>query len=80
MDQAVKEYPMEPYEKHEQEILEMRLDFVAHETQCSERWKTIFLRLDVMEKKMDRLQSMLLTATGTVIIFLGGIILTLLNG
>ena len=52
----------------------------AHEAQCEERWKTIFLRLEVMEQKMDKLTSMLLTATGTVIIFLGGIILTLLNG
>ena len=29
---------------------------------------------------MDKLTNMLLTATGTVILFLGGIILTLLNG
>ena len=54
--------------------------FASHEAQCEERWKTIFLRLEVMEQKMDKLTNMLLTATGTVIIFLGGIILTLLNG
>jgi len=33
-----------------------------------------------MDAKMDRLQNMLLGATGTVILFLGGIIITLLNG
>ena len=54
--------------------------FTAHEVQCEERWKTIFVRLEDIEKKMDKLQTMLLGATGTVIIFLGGIILTLLNG
>ena len=61
-------------------INEVAQKFASHEAQCEERWKTIFLRLEVMEKKMDRLQNMLLTATGTVILFLGGIILTLLNG
>tara|TARA_R110000787_G_scaffold77693_1_gene170664 strand:- start:5467 stop:5670 length:204 start_codon:yes stop_codon:yes gene_type:complete len=60
--------------------VELTTKFATHEAQCEERWKTIFLRLEVMEQKMDRLQSMLMTATGTVIIFLGGIILTLLNG
>ena len=54
--------------------------FAKHEAQCEERWKTIFLRLEVMEHKMDKLTNMLLTATGTVLLFLGGIILTLLNG
>jgi hypothetical protein len=58
----------------------LKTRFASHEAQCEERWKTIFLRLEVMEQKMDKLTSMLLTATGTVIIFLGGIILTLLNG
>ena len=54
--------------------------FAKHEAQCEECWKTIFLRLEGMELKMDKLTNMLLTATGTVILFLGGIILTLLNG
>jgi hypothetical protein len=54
--------------------------FAKHEAQCEERWKTIFLRLEGMELKMDKLTNMLLTETGTVILFLGGIILTLLNG
>ena len=60
--------------------VELATKFATHEAQCEERWKTIFARLEVMEKKMDTLQTMLLAATGTVIIFLGGIILTLLNG
>ena len=62
------------------EFNELYTKFTAHEEQCEERWKTIFVRLEDIEKKMDKLQTMLLGATGTVIIFLGGIILTLLNG
>ena len=54
--------------------------FLTHETQCEERWKTFFARLEVLEKKMDRLHNMSLAATGTVVMFLGGIILTLING
>ena len=59
---------------------ELNTKFSAHEVQCEERWKTIFGRLEDIEKKMDKMQNMLLGATGTVILFLGGIILTLLNG
>jgi ATP-dependent protease HslVU (ClpYQ) peptidase subunit len=59
---------------------ELATRFSAHEVQCEERWKTVFARLEIMENKMDRLHSLSLTATGTVIIFLAGIILTLLNG
>lgn len=68
------ELPLTPSEA------ELNTRFALHEAQCAERWKTVFARLEIMEKKMDRLQSVMLTATGTVIIFLGGIILTLLNG
>ena len=59
---------------------ELHTKFSTHEAQCEERWKTIFGRLEDIEKKQDKLQFLLLGATGTVIIFLGGIILTLLNG
>ena len=54
--------------------------FLTHEAQSEERWKTIFARLEILEKKMDRLHNMSLAATGTVVMFLGGIILTLING
>jgi hypothetical protein len=62
------------------DLNELHTKFAAHEVQCEERWKTIFARLERMDAKMDRLQNMLLGATGTVILFLGGIIITLLNG
>ncbi len=58
---------------------ELYTKFTAHEVQCEERWKTIFGRLEDIEAKMDRLQFLLLGATGTVILFLGGIILKLVG-
>ena len=59
---------------------QLNTKFLTHETQCEERWKTIFGRLEILEKKMDKLYTMSLAATGTVVVFLGGIILTLLSG
>jgi len=59
---------------------QLNTKFLTHETQCEERWKTIFVRLEILERKMDKLYTMSLAATGTVVVFLGGIILTLLSG
>jgi len=50
---------------------------LTHETQCEERWKTIFVRLEVLEKKVDKLYTMTLAATGTAVLFLAGAILIL---
>jgi len=61
------------------DLNELYTRFSTHEAQCEERWKTIFGRLEGIEAKMYRLQFLLLGATGTVIIFLGSIILTLLR-
>ena len=59
---------------------ELHTRFASHEAKCEERWKTIFMRLENIEAQMAKLQSLLLTATGTVILFLCGIILTLISG
>lgn len=61
------------------DLNELHTKFSTHEAQCEERWKTIFRRLEGIEAKMDRLQFLLLGATGTVILFLGGIILKLVG-
>lgn len=71
---------MDQEELNQFKINQLNTRILTHETQCEERWKTIFSRLDHMEDKMERIQTTLLAATGTVIMFLGGIILTLVNG
>jgi len=50
---------------------------LTHETQCEERWKTNFARLEILEKKLDKLYAMTLAATGAAVVFLGGVILVL---
>ena len=58
---------------------DVHLELSVHQKESEERWKTIFARLEGIEEKMDRLQFLLLGATGTVILFLGGIILKLVG-
>ena len=55
-------------------------DFVALEVQNEERWKTCFQRLEDVEKALCRIESRLMGFGGTVILFLGGVIVTLLVG
>ena len=69
-----------PYMKIELPVREYKDGGVVYTDKNDPDDKVKMKDLEVMEKKMDTLQTMLLAATGTVIIFLGGIILTLLNG
>ena len=55
-------------------ILESRM--AAHEAQCEERWKTTFNRLDEIGEHLERIESRVLAASATVILFLLGLIAT----
>ena len=48
-----------------------------HEVQCEERWKTCFQRLTDVEKGLMRIESRMLGMGGTVILFLAGVLVTL---
>ena len=52
--------------------LESRM--AAHEVQCEERWKTTFNRLDDIDSHLQRIESRVMAASGTVIIFLLGLV------
>ena len=49
--------------EHQPDLNELHTRFSTHEAQCEERWKTIFSRLQEIERKQDRLQFLLLGAT-----------------
>jgi len=53
-------------------ILESRM--AAHEAQCEERWKTTFNRLDDIGEHLERIESRVLAASATVILFLLGLV------
>tara|TARA_Y100000389_G_scaffold138233_1_gene135942 strand:- start:612 stop:776 length:165 start_codon:yes stop_codon:yes gene_type:complete len=51
-----------------------------HEAQCEERWKTTFNRLTGIEEALNRVENRIMVAGGSIIIFLAGVIVTLLMG
>ncbi len=50
----------------------------AHETQCEERWKTTFHRLDEIDCKIDRIEQKIVHGGVALIGFLSALIITLL--
>ena len=51
--------------------------FLRHEVQCEERWKTTFNRLDDIDEKLDRMEQRKVKFGGAVIVFLAGLVATL---
>ena len=60
-------------------ITEIEKKMYTHEVQCEERWKTCFQRLEDMETGLMRIESRMLTMGGTMIMFLAGVLVTLLT-
>ncbi len=51
----------------------------AHEIMCEERWKTCFQRLEDVETSLNRIETRMVSIGGTVIMFLAGVIITLIT-
>lgn len=64
----------------ENRINDLELEMARHEAQCEERWKTTFNRLDDIEDGLKRIENRIMVAGGSIIIFLAGVIVTLLVG
>jgi|TARA_A100001015_G_C14974435_1_gene706592 hypothetical protein len=64
--------------KVEERIFEAISRIERHEAMCEERSKTIFNRLDSIDESLTALNRMVLTAAGTVILSMGGVIVSLL--
>jgi hypothetical protein len=61
-------------------VREIEVEMAQHEAQCEERWKTTFNRLIGIEDAMKQMESRLLVGAGSMIVFLAGVIVTLLMG
>lgn len=59
------------------ELMELKTQFLVHETECAERWKTTFNRLDEIDKKLETAMSRQLQMGGAIIVFLAGLVVTL---
>ena len=51
--------------------------FLRHEVQCEERWKTTFNRLDEIGGKLDKMEQRQVKVGGALILFLAGLVVTL---
>jgi len=60
-------------------INDLEKGLYAHEVQCEERWKTCFQRLQDMETGLMRIESRMTVMGGTVIMFLAGLLVTLIT-
>ena len=61
------------------QVDKLELEFATHEVQCEERWKTCFQRLADVERGLMRIESRMKGIGGTVILFLAGVLVTLIT-
>lgn len=69
---------METQNDHDR-IVEIEKEMHAHEIQCEERWKTTFNRLEDIDQNLHRIESKIMVGAGSLILFLAGVIVTLLT-
>ena len=61
-------------------VNDLELEMARHEAQCEERWKTTFNRLNDIEEGIKLIENRIMVSGGSIIIFLAGVIVTLLMG
>ena len=64
--------------KIEERVREIEIEMAQHDAQCEERWKTTFNRLMDIESAIKSMESKLMVGAGSLILFLAGIIVSLL--
>ena len=58
----------------DEELQDLKTQFLVHEKECAERWKTTFNRLDDIDGRLDRIFHVILGGRATTIMFLLGLI------
>ena len=58
----------------EKQVNHIESELQVHAVQCEERWKTIFARIESVEETLERMEGRIMVASGTIIIFLLGLI------
>ena len=62
----------------DQRVRDIEIELSQHEAQCEERWKTTFNRLMYIEDGIKRMDNRLIMGAGSMILFLAGVIVSLL--
>tara|TARA_Y100001937_G_C7091888_1_gene318147 strand:- start:579 stop:779 length:201 start_codon:yes stop_codon:yes gene_type:complete len=63
-----------------EKIFEVASDLQAHQVQVEERIKTVFNRLEAIEKRLDEISSLLTKVAILLITSMGGLIIALILG
>jgi hypothetical protein len=58
---------------------QVKMDLEKHEAICAERWKTAFNTFDDIENSIKRIEQILIGGSGAVILFMAGLIVTLVT-
>ena len=54
-------------------------ELIKHEAVCAERWKTAFNRVNDLDESVKRIETILISAAGALIVGGAGLIITLWN-
>ena len=60
------------------DIKDLDKRLAVHEKECAERRKTIFSRMEVQEKALGRIENLIITVGGTIIVGGASVIFTIL--
>ena len=63
--------------KNSEDITELDKRMSTHEVMCDERWKTCFSRLDDLDSRISRLESIAIAACGTIIVGGAGVVISI---
>ena len=59
------------------EAEDVALELAKHEAVCAERWKTAFNRFDSIDTAANRIETILISAAGALIVGGAGLIITM---
>ena len=68
---------LETFRETSKQVNSMEGQLHAHEVQCEERWRNCFDRLGKLETSLARIESRMLLVSGSLIMFLAGLTVTL---
>ena len=58
---------------------EVALELAKHEAVCAERWKTAFNRFDKIDQQINRVETIMISAAGALIVGGAGLVITMWN-
>tara|TARA_B100001123_G_C14925907_1_gene873695 strand:+ start:558 stop:755 length:198 start_codon:yes stop_codon:yes gene_type:complete len=61
------------------DVDDVAANLAKHEAICAERWKTAFNRFDALDSQVVRIEKIMITVAGTIIVGGAGVMWTILS-